>query len=309
VTSATLIEPTAVRWLEVDLPGRGTTYACDLAGPDPDAPTVVLLHGLMATGALNWGPYLDALADSFRVVALDHRGHGRGITDGPFTLEDCADDAVALLDVLGIDRAIFAGYSMGGPIAQLVWHRHPARVRALVLCATAADFHGTPWRRLGLIAAATAERFVSAALPRPVRVQSQRSVIGSLVADPVLRQEVLEALGRHDETAIRAAARAVQTFSSRGWIGDVDVPAVVVLTERDHVVTPEQQWDLADRLPDALVVRVDANHMVARNDPERFSVALDAACVLAAERSAPPVARRPRRRRWRGWWSRRRNRA
>jgi len=306
VTPATLIEPNEVRWLAVDLPGRGTTYACDLPGPSPDAPTIVLLHGLMATGALNWGPHLDALTDRFRVVALDHRGHGRGIVDGPFTLEDCADGAIALVDALGIERAIFVGYSMGGPIAQLIWRRHPERVSALVLCATAADFRGTPWRRMSMTAAATAERFLSAALPRHIRAQGQRSVIGGLVADPVLRQEVLEALGRHDETAIRAAARAVQTFSSTTWIGEVDVPAVVVLTERDRIVTPAQQWALVDLLPETLVVRVDANHMVARNDPERFSIALHAACVLAAERSASSTEPRQRHRWWRRWSRRRR---
>ena len=53
-----------------------------------------------------------------------------------FRLADCADDAAALLDVLGIDQAIVVGYSMGGPIAQLLWHRHPEKVAGLVLCAT-----------------------------------------------------------------------------------------------------------------------------------------------------------------------------
>ena len=53
------MSPTAMTlWRTVDLPGRGSTFACDLPGPSPDAPTVVMLHGLSATGALNWGPSL-----------------------------------------------------------------------------------------------------------------------------------------------------------------------------------------------------------------------------------------------------------
>ena len=112
------------RWVE--LPGRGTTFVRDLPGP-PGAPTVVLLHGLLATADLNWSGCYAALGEHFRVIALDHRGHGRGIrSHGRFRLEDCADDAVALADVLGLHTFIAVGYSMGGPIAQLLWHRHPS---------------------------------------------------------------------------------------------------------------------------------------------------------------------------------------
>ena len=66
----------------------------------------------------------------FNVVALDHRGHGRGLqSDEPFRLADCADDVAALVDELGLGPVIVVGYSMGGPIAQLLWRRHPRRRR------------------------------------------------------------------------------------------------------------------------------------------------------------------------------------
>src|SRR5947207_13080875 len=124
----------------IELPGRGTTFARDLEGP-PGAPTVVLLHGWTATADLNWFPSYDALGRPFRVVALDHRGHGRGIRSRrPFRLSDCADDVAALAGVLGIDRLVAVGYSMGGPIAQLTWKRHRSLVSGLVLCATATRF-------------------------------------------------------------------------------------------------------------------------------------------------------------------------
>ncbi|MEM9131250.1 MAG: alpha/beta fold hydrolase [Actinomycetota bacterium] len=132
-------------WGPIDLPERGTTWALDQAGPDPEAPTVVLLHGLAATGALNWDPVIGTLVERFRVIALDHRGHGRGIEPyETFTLEDCADDVAALLEVCGVRRAVLVGYSMGGAIAQLTAHRHPHRVAGLVLLATAARFQLPP---------------------------------------------------------------------------------------------------------------------------------------------------------------------
>ena len=90
----------------VELPGRGTTFVRHLAGPE-GAPTVLLLHGWTASMDLNFFTCFRPLAKHFNVVALDHRGHGRGIRSRrAFRLEDCADDAVALLDVLGIDHVM-----------------------------------------------------------------------------------------------------------------------------------------------------------------------------------------------------------
>ena len=106
------------------LPGRGRTFVRELAGP-PGAPVLVLLHGWTATADLNWYACFAPLAEHFRVVAIDHRGHGRGLRSAePFRLEQCADDVAALARELGIDRFVPVGYSMGGPIAQLIWQRH-----------------------------------------------------------------------------------------------------------------------------------------------------------------------------------------
>lgn len=99
---------------------------------------VLLLHGWTATADLNWFAVYETLGQHFRVISLDHRGHGRGIrTRKPFRLADCADDAACLLSELGIKKVIPVGYSMGGPIALLMWRRHRAVVDGLILCATA----------------------------------------------------------------------------------------------------------------------------------------------------------------------------
>ncbi|MBA2283374.1 MAG: alpha/beta fold hydrolase, partial [Acidimicrobiia bacterium] len=125
----------------LDLPGRGRTWVRDIPGPTPDAPVVLLLHGFTATADLNWVTSYSSLAKRYRVLAIDHRGHGRGIRSRrPFRLEDCADDAAAACAALGLERVVACGYSMGGPIAMLLWRRHPALVRGLVLCATARRF-------------------------------------------------------------------------------------------------------------------------------------------------------------------------
>ncbi len=86
------------------------------------------------------------------MIAFDHRGHGTGLrSKKPFRLEDCADDAVDIAAALGVERFIPVGYSMGGPIAQLMWRRHPDNVVGLVLCATAPYFAGRREKRLGMM--------------------------------------------------------------------------------------------------------------------------------------------------------------
>lgn len=260
---------------QVRIPGRGTTFLRDVPGPS-GAPTVVLLHGLGATAALNWPGASRALSPYFRVVALDQRGHGRGLRSAwPFRLEDCADDVVALADVLGIDEVIVAGYSMGGPVAMLARRRHPSRVSGLVLCATSASFVGEDARPSPL---GTAMALSMRMTPSPVRRQLANSIMQYLARDGAVPPAFVEEVRRHDPAAIIEAARAVRHFDGRRWIGQLGCPAASVVTERDGLVPVRSQLELA-RLTGATVHRVAGDHHVAGNAPARFLPALIQACL------------------------------
>ena len=123
----------------VHVPGRGEFFVRDSGG---DGPPVLLLHGWMFASDVNWWPMYAPLAQAgFRVLAMDHRGHGRGLrTPQPFRLVDCAGDAAAVVRELGLERVVAVGYSMGGPVAQLLARDHRDVVGGLVLCATARDW-------------------------------------------------------------------------------------------------------------------------------------------------------------------------
>lgn len=243
----------------VELPGRGTTFARDGGGP-PGAPAIVLLHGWAVTADLNWFATYPALTERYRVVTIDHRGHGRGIRPpgGRVRLSDCADDVAALLDVLGVERAVAVGYSMGGAIAQLLWRRHPERVSGLVLCSTARHFQGGPvsdlWYRSYTPLARLADTF-SGPAESLVQKRIDRRVRGDERAD-WMRSE----LARADPAGLLTSMRSVGRIRSNAWIGEVDVPTSVVVTTRDRTVPARNQRRLADAIPGAVTFEVDGPH-------------------------------------------------
>jgi 3-oxoadipate enol-lactonase len=259
------------------LPGRGRTFVRELAGP-PGAPTIVLLHGWTATADLNWWATYRPLAEHFHVVALDHRGHGRGLrSPRPFRLEQCADDVAALANELGLRRIIPVGYSMGGPIAQLLWRRHPHLVDGLVLCATSASFNGTTRERV-LTSVATGTSAVAGTIPLG-RLTS--AALGRWTGWRGRRSPAwwgFDEVGRHNWTQILEAGRETLRFDSRSWVGAVDVPTAVVVNDDDGVVPTARQLDLAERIADAATFTVAGGHAVCTTAPGRFLPALLAAC-------------------------------
>ncbi len=269
----------------VELPGRGTTFVREAAGP-PGARTLLLLHGWTATGGLNWFPSFEPLAKTFRVLAIDHRGHGRGIRSRRrFRLQDCADDGVALADELGIDTFIPVGYSMGGPIAQLLWHRHPDRLDGLVLCATSRNFRGQPIER-ALFGAMTGLSVAARVTPASWhRSMSGRVLTRRLDPSSELGAWAKSEMLRNDPRVLIEAGHALGRFTSRDWISGVDVPTAVVVTEQDSVVPPHRQHKLAESIAGATVHPVRGDHGVCALDPGRFVPALLEACTSVATRA------------------------
>ena len=262
----------------VDFPGRGTTFIREAAGP-PGAPTVVLLHGLSATGGLNWLWCFEPLSTRYRVIAIDHRGHGHGIRTRRFRLGDCADDVAALADVIGVQQLTAVGYSMGGPIAQLLWHRHRSLVKGLVLCATARNFRGQPREQ----AMFSLMPFITAGLratPGVARRAVMTRVLERRMEGIPARDWVLDEMQSADSAAIAEAAVAIARYSSHEWITDVDVPTAVVVTEQDRLVPPRRQRKLAEAIPGARVVSVQGDHGVCVDNPRVFVPALMNACAL-----------------------------
>ena len=226
----------------VRVPGLGELFVRDTGG---SGPPVLLLHGWMFPSDLNWFRTYKPLADAgYRVLALDHRGHGRGLrADEPFTLTGCASDAAALLRELDCGPAIVVGYSMGGPIACLMARDHPEAVAALVLCATAREWKDPRmkalWSGMGLL------RLLLGAFPH----QSWRwGLRRAGFPDSPITSWVAAELSRGSARDIAEAGRELGRFDSRTWVKQLDMPAAVVVTTRDSAVPPRKQYELAESL-------------------------------------------------------------
>jgi 3-oxoadipate enol-lactonase len=264
-------------------PGRGELFLRDTGG---DGPVVMLLHGWMTSADLNWFGAYDDLADAgYRVLAIDHRGHGRGLRAmEPFRLADCAADAAAALRIIDAAPALVVGYSMGGAIAQLTVRDHPDVVRGVVLSGTAQHWQDPQtsrvWKAMGAwgmmlsVAPGTAWRL---GVRRVGLRESERNAW------------LLSELMRHSARDMAEAGRELGRFDSRPWQSSVRAPAAVVVTTRDDVVSPSRQRELAAALA-APVFEAPINHLEIVARPDNYNPVLLEALSAVGSRERVKVA-------------------
>lgn len=210
-------------------------------------PPTLLVHGnSMTAGA--WSPVIDALDVEREIVAFDLRGHGQSVHEGPYGAAAYADDALAVLDAFGIERAHVVGGLFGGMAACVLAAQHPERVASLAMFGSApqvelfgADEVEAGLREMGV------RGFHEWQLPQafPPGV------------DPALVQQVIDGAsdGRSLETTIAASRAAFSADVSREAAA-VSAPTLVVNGEHDPACTPELGRELA-RLTRGVFVCLD----------------------------------------------------
>jgi 3-oxoadipate enol-lactonase len=251
----------------VHVPGRGEYFVRDSGG---EGPALLLLHGWMVSADLNWITMYDALSGAgYRVLAIDHRGHGRGLrSPQAFRLTHCADDAAALLRHEGIDRAVVVGYSMGGPIGCLLARDHADLVAGLVLCATAPDWQ-EPWMRRALAAHGPAAPRAGAVPERRVAGRVAREGLPDEAGTTWAAAE----LSRGSARDISEAGRELGRYDGRPWVGGLRPPRAVLVTVEDDLVPPRKQRELA-RLLRVEPREVPGTHLAVVTHAEEFAAAL-----------------------------------
>jgi len=240
-----------------------------------DGPTVVLIHGLMATGDMfRW--LAERLVARFRVILPDLPGHGRSATiPGPYTVEAMAARVATTLEVRGIHDAHVMGYSHGGTVAQQLARDAPHLVRSLALVATYA--YNIATRR---------ERIEGWLAPRMVRLLGTRRLATLVIrpgtggGPPLAPEQVTWLRGMlagNDTATMALAAAELSRFDSRPWLNDVRRPTLVVSGGLDKAVPPHHAAMLARGIPKARTATIaDAGHTMIWTHPDRLAQILTA---------------------------------
>jgi 3-oxoadipate enol-lactonase len=245
---------------------RRLNYRLD--GPE-DAPVVMFSNSLGSDLGM-WADQLPALSGRFRVLRYDHCGHGGSdVAEGDYRMERLAEDALALLDGLGIERVRVCGLSMGGAIGQWLAANHPDRVERLALSNTAAVF-ATPevWQQrlelvrkdgMGAVVEATIERWFTPAWreSHPDRVAAIRAML--LATSPV---------------AYAGCCAALRDTDYRALLPRIAAPTLVIGGLHDQATPPARAEELAAGIPGARLVMLDAAHVSSIEQAQAFNALL-----------------------------------
>jgi 3-oxoadipate enol-lactonase len=236
-----------------------------VAGPE-DAPVVVLSNSLGATRAM-WDPQVPALAERYRVISYDTRGHGDSPSPaGPYTLDDLVDDLVALLDEVGAERAHVAGLSLGGMTALRLAAREPGRVDRLALLCTSAKPDPQPF----LDRAAAVRSGGTAPLAPAIAGRWLTPAYAAEHPDLVARLEAM--IAGCDDDGYAACAEVVAAVDLREDLGRIPAPTVVISGWDDLALPPEHQKLIADSIPGAELVTVSPGaHLANLEQPLRVT--------------------------------------
>lgn len=216
----------------------------------PDAPVVVLSNSLGADRGM-WDPQVPGLAERYRVVTYDTRGHGRSPAPaGPYTLDDLVDDLVALLDELGAERAHVAGLSLGGMIAMRLAAREPARVDRLALLCTSAKPDPRPF--LDRVALVRSDG--TAPLAPAIAARWLTPPFAAEHPDLLARLEAM--IAGADDAGYAACCEVVAGVDLRADCARITAPTLVISGWQDQALPPEHQKLIADAIPGAELVSV-----------------------------------------------------
>jgi 3-oxoadipate enol-lactonase len=234
-----------------------------------DGAPLLLVMGL---GYARWGwdPVVEPLTRRHRVITFDNRGIGESEKPpGPYTAAEMADDAVAVLDEHGVERADVVGTSLGGMIAQELALAHPERVDRLVLaCTTPGGVRAAPFPSHFL-------RLLAEAPMHEPAVALRRFVENSLApgAPAALVERIYERrlANPPDPAGWQAQAAAGTTYDGYDRVTRITAPTLIVHGTEDNVVATANAEILGSLIPNARVELLDGcGHLFFWEQPERF---------------------------------------
>lgn len=245
----------------------GCDVACRIEGP-ASAPAVLMAHGILATHRM-WDAVAARLAGDWRVVRYDLRGHGgTPATDAPYTMRQLADEALAVLDALGIARAHFMGTSLGGMFGQVLGATAGTRLHSLTLANTAAVQPAPQaWQeRIRIALERGVAPLVEGTLPRWFTPSCTE-------AQPQLVEQVRTEALRTNVEGYVGCASAIRDLAHRDLLARIAVPTLVVAGEHDSATPLTESLLLEAEIAKSRLVVLPAAHQAAAECPDAFVAA------------------------------------
>jgi 3-oxoadipate enol-lactonase len=230
------------------------------------APWLILSNSL-GTELGMWAPQMPALLKHFRVLRYDTRGHGQSsVPAGPYTIAQLGGDVIALMDHLKIERAHFCGLSMGGMIGMWLGANEPTRIDRLVLCNTAALIGPAEiWNaRIAKVNSEGMAPIVPAVLDRWFTAGFQQRALKEI-------GEVRQMLLDTPAAGYTANCAAVRDMDQREGLGGIKAPTLVIGGTHDLATPPKDSKLVAERIPGARYVELDAAHLSNWEKPDEFT--------------------------------------
>ncbi|WP_158806800.1 3-oxoadipate enol-lactonase [Beijerinckia sp. L45] len=251
-----------------DLTIGGETFNV-LIGGDETLPVLMLSNPLGANLHI-WDALIPDLLKHFRIVRYNPRGHHGSVTDaGPYSIERLGQDAVAILDSLGIEKAHLVGMSQGGAVGQWLLINAPDRIERAVLANTAAHFGSPDSWNARIIAAQEhgMEALADGVIARWFNADFAEK-------HPERVEPVKQALLATSPEGYAAACAALRDMDLREGLLQINRPVLVIAGADDESTTPEQAAQLADTIPGAKLVTLQTRHISAVEDAAGFAKAV-----------------------------------
>jgi 3-oxoadipate enol-lactonase len=247
---------------------NGASFHYRLDGP-ADAPVVVLSDSL-GTNLAMWDAQIPALAQKFRVLRYDSRGHGlTEVTPGPYRIAGLAQDVVGLLDALEVRAAHYCGISVSGLIGQWLGINAPHRFKTLTLCNTAARIGTTDgWNtRIAAVKQSGIAPISDGVVSRWFTEDFAKRAPAQIEA---ARQMLLHTLPE----GYAATCAALRDEDLREAIAGIHTPTLVISGAHDAATTPPDGQFVAGKIPCAQYLELNAAHLSNIEAVEPFTAAL-----------------------------------
>lgn len=235
-----------------------------------DGPIVVLSNSLGSTHRM-WDAQLSALEERFRVVRYDTRGHGASpVPAGPYTIDDLADDLIALLDRLDVESAHLVGLSLGGMTAMRAAARYPHRVNRMVLLCTGALLPpSAAWTdRAGTVRAHGTSAVAEAVVGRWFTAEY-------LAAQPDRKQYYEQMVADTPAPGYASCCEVIAEMDLRPDLPTIKAPTLAIAGADDVATPPAKLAEIADTVADGrLLVVPHAGHLANAEQPQTITPAI-----------------------------------